>query len=353
MTKEAILRQITQRFSEMGIPYQLGNGTDIAVNAQFLDAGWSTGKKEISYQALILADEGQKTVFMWEMTKEVSQGFSYGLDASSSFQSGRTLFRKVKSVQYGPEGKVYEISLDLGSIPKTVKEAARANGWKFKTVLKREKALYSQGYGPSPAAAPGYPPQGPAYCSSCGRPLLENASFCTECGMPVQAAASQPQTTAYPDNMISPRPKKKMRIAVLAGLAVVAVIVLAMLIMGGSDKSSGTAYLQNPQMTSGMTQDGRPVDKVTSYTPNTQQLIAVVELRQAPPDTQVRFDWVYVNSNRLITTSTASNGKKGSDIYVFSILTNQGPWPVGDYRVDMYIDGRAKPDTSVQFRVIP
>jgi glycine cleavage system H lipoate-binding protein len=40
----------------------------------------------------------------------------------------------VKNVQYGLDGKVYEYSLDLGAIPKTVKETAKQYGWKFKTV---------------------------------------------------------------------------------------------------------------------------------------------------------------------------------------------------------------------------
>lgn len=52
-----------------------------------------------------------------------------------------TMFRKVKSMQYGPEGKVYEYNFDLGAIPKTVKEIAKANGWKFKTVVLKKKAM--------------------------------------------------------------------------------------------------------------------------------------------------------------------------------------------------------------------
>jgi len=67
------------------------------------------------------------------------------MSAGSAMQSGGTLFRKVESVQYGPEDKVYEYSFDLGAIPKTAKEIAKANGWKFKTViLKRRQCLDKQ-----------------------------------------------------------------------------------------------------------------------------------------------------------------------------------------------------------------
>jgi hypothetical protein len=53
------------------------------------------------YDAFIYAEETSRTFFMWEMTKETGFGFSFGFSSESSFQSGRTLFRKVKSIQYG------------------------------------------------------------------------------------------------------------------------------------------------------------------------------------------------------------------------------------------------------------
>ena len=48
-----------------------------------------------------------------------------------------------RCVQYDSEGKVVEYSFDLGAIPKTVKEIAKANGWKFKTVIMKKKAMNS------------------------------------------------------------------------------------------------------------------------------------------------------------------------------------------------------------------
>ena len=90
---------------------------------------------------LILLDEADKTVKMYEKTTETSAGVSFGASAETSFQSGSTLFRKVKSVQYGPEGKVFEYNFDLGAIPKAVKTAAQAAGWKFKTVILKKNAM--------------------------------------------------------------------------------------------------------------------------------------------------------------------------------------------------------------------
>jgi len=140
--KQQILSEIWSRLAAMGIPLQNGKGADITVGAEFLDARWSTGSKKISYEASIYANEQDSVVYMYEKTTEVGRGLSFGMSGESSFQSGSTLFRKVKSVQYGPDGKAYEFNLDLGEIPKTVKETAKRFGWKFKTVLNKKKAMY-------------------------------------------------------------------------------------------------------------------------------------------------------------------------------------------------------------------
>ena len=143
--KQEIITEIKEKLAALSIPAQYGNGTDIAINTEFLDAKWSTGSKKISYEALIFVNERERAVYMYEKTTEMGGGLSFGMNAESSFQSGSTLFRKVKSVQYGPDGKAFEYTLDLGAIPKAIKEAAKRGGWKFKTVLNRSKAMYLPG----------------------------------------------------------------------------------------------------------------------------------------------------------------------------------------------------------------
>ena len=140
--KQQIIAEIKERLSALGLPAQYGSDADIAVNTEFLDAKWSTGSKKINYEASIFADEQERIVYMFEKTTEIGQGLSFGLSGGSSFQSGSTLYRKVKSIQYGPDGKAYEYAIDLGAIPKAAKEAAKHGGWKFKTVLNRKKASY-------------------------------------------------------------------------------------------------------------------------------------------------------------------------------------------------------------------
>ena len=82
-------------------------------------------------------------MYFWEYTKESGSGISFGSDYDMSFQSGATVYRKVKSVGYGIDGKAYEYTFDLGAITKAFKETVKKHGWKFKVVLKREKAAYS------------------------------------------------------------------------------------------------------------------------------------------------------------------------------------------------------------------
>lgn len=225
MMKQAILSDISGKLAALGILFQSGVGSDIAVSAEFLDAGWSTGRKKINYEAFVFADESKQTLFLYEKTAEQGSGFSFGGGSESFSQTGTTLFRKVKSIQYGPDGKAYEYTIDLGAIPKAVKETAKQYGWSFKTVLSKNKAMYPQGSVPPTAFAaanaavpsqtaqptkqqPQVQPQPepanqqpqaqsvnqqpaaqPRFCTYCGSALTKGAAFCVICGKPVVGAA--------------------------------------------------------------------------------------------------------------------------------------------------------------------
>lgn len=216
MSKQEIIKSITEKFAAMGIAYKTGVDTDITISAELLDAGWSTGKKKINYKSLIFADQNSQTIFMWMLTKEVGAGFSFGGDSERSFQSGATLFRKVKSVQYGPEGKVFEYEFDLGAIPKAVKEAAKQFGWKFKTVINRQKALWPADYAqtqsrkeqttnnevPAQNASDGI-----LFCSHCGNKLSAAAVFCPECGIQLRETV-QPHTPGRSQEQAPEQPIK-------------------------------------------------------------------------------------------------------------------------------------------------
>ena len=175
--KRLLISETAARLAALGIPATCEKGADIVVSAELMEAGWSTGKKKITFEASILFDEAHATALMWQKTTEKSAGFSFGASGESSFQYGKTLYRKVRALQYGPEGKAYEYDLDLGAVTKAVEESARKYGWKFKTVLRRADASYPPGYTPAGAAAEAGPAK---FCIGCGEPVGGN--FCTKCG---------------------------------------------------------------------------------------------------------------------------------------------------------------------------
>ncbi|HNW05260.1 MAG TPA: zinc ribbon domain-containing protein [Oscillospiraceae bacterium] len=431
MTQQ-ILTEIGAKLSSLGIPAQVGNGTDLAIHTEFLDAGWSTGDKKIGYEAAVFANERDNTVYMYEKTTEIGHGFSFGEDSGASFQSGTTLFRKVKSVQYGPDGKAYEYTLDLGAIPKAVKETAKRYGWKFKTVINKNKAMYPAGYAPASAPTPGQTQayaqtanSGGGYCSNCGMPLADGAKFCDKCGNPVGGATpqtpapppappaqSRPSYEPAPPQYGNPQgafyaaaPKKRGKKGgifgligfILLGIALLVALVAAkatpvgwavclglyaaafliqrllrkkgcllhlilwiitsflllisLTMFAEGDLSFTSAGLKNAHMTTAMDANGAPVDEVASYAPDAPELVAVAELRNAPIHTRVRFVWKYLPQDVLIAEYVMDSGENETDVYVFSDITNDGPWPEGEYRVEFYIDDKTTPDATVTFTV--
>lgn len=142
MVKNEIIASITRQYEEIGITCKVGGATDISIDQDLLDAKHPTGKIKTHYENAILLSEKDQTIYFWELTKEIKSGFSFGFSSESFSQSGSTLSRKVKAVQYSTDGKAYEYDFDLGKLNQIVKSAAKENSWKFKVVLSKKKALY-------------------------------------------------------------------------------------------------------------------------------------------------------------------------------------------------------------------
>ncbi|MEA3508787.1 MAG: hypothetical protein U9R40_07715 [Synergistota bacterium] len=53
-----------------------------------------------------------------------------------------------------------------------------------------------------------------------------------------------------------------------------------------------------------------------------------------------------------ITSFEINNGDREPDIYICNNINNDGrPWPLGEYRVDIFVDDRESPDATVKFEV--
>jgi hypothetical protein len=201
--KRRMVSDISAQLAQLGVQATYGNGADIVIDATFVDAKWSTGKKQVRFEASVLIDEARSTVFMWQKTGELSRGFSFGVSGESYYQNGKNLYRKVKALQYAPDGKAYEYELDLGAVTRMVEEVARHYGYKFNTVVSRGKASYGNNGSPSFTASQA--DSAPVFCTACGQPVV--GLFCGNCGAKVESsgipvASSVPvnnsQTPLYP-----------------------------------------------------------------------------------------------------------------------------------------------------------
>ena len=262
MEKNSIIGQVVESLALLGIVPAMGVGADLTVDEEFLDTKWSTGQKKISYHNSAYLDDQEKILYYWESTKELGSGFSFGSTQESSFQSGMTLMRKVKKVQYGPEGKVFEVDLDLGAITKAYKEAAKSMGWKFKVVLNRDKASYPLGFVPVAPEEKSAPREASdmgsstentepevteeakkgSFCQNCGSPLSGGAKFCEKCGAPTDGDERGKLISKAKTNKSASLPKEKRSmkkgcLLVLVGvLALFIVILLIGMLSSGDDK---------------------------------------------------------------------------------------------------------------------
>ncbi len=275
MEKKNIIGQIVESLALLGIVPTMGVGADLTVDEEFLDTKWSTGQKKISYHNSAYLDDQEKILYYWESTKELGSGFSFGATQESSFQSGMTLMRKVKKVQYGPEGKVFEVDLDLGAITKAYKEAAKSMGWKFKVVLNRDKASFPLGFVPvaqeeklvpkrgsdsdSPAETGG--PEVPeavtkgSFCQNCGSSLSGGAKFCEKCGAPTNGDERGQLISKEKTNKSASLPKEKRSmkkgcLLVLVGVFALFIVILLIGILSSEDDkepSDSPASISSPE----------------------------------------------------------------------------------------------------------
>ena len=98
-----------------------------------------------------------------------------------------------------------------------------------------------------------------------------------------------------------------------------------------------------------MARDGDAKDKTTEF--GTKDVIyCVVDLANAPEDTRVRAVWIAVKcvgapENHQVEESTMKSS--GGQISFKMELPN--PWPVGSYKIDLYLNDKL--DRTLEFQV--
>ena len=125
------------------------------------------------------------------------------------------------------------------------------------------------------------------------------------------------------------------------------VIVLVMLTMPACSFSASTANISDAKMA----RDPEGNDPTKVFSPD-QTFYCVADLSNAPDDTKVKAVWtaIDVEGAKPDTKIKETSATGGSGQLQFS-LTNDGSWPVGEYKVDLFLNDQEKPARTLEFKV--
>lgn len=144
---------------------------------------------------------------------------------------------------------------------------------------------------------------------------------------------------------------KRLLVLTLAAVALAALVVPWAGCQG--EISFTTASLSNATMCKSVDpQTMAPIEPTDVYSPDTLTFYCSVKLSNAPSDTEIKAEWIYVQgeagvANQLIDTNTIT---AGGDRYLgFSLERGTDVWPQGDYKIVLFIGGKER--QSVPFKV--
>jgi hypothetical protein len=111
--------------------------------------------------------------------------------------------------------------------------------------------------------------------------------------------------------------------------------------------SASTANITNAHMAT----DESDSQQTTIYAPDTQTFYCFYDLNNAPDDTVVRGAWTLVSAEGFDPNSEIDSAEiTGSDdSYYFSLDRAADQWPVGQYKIDLFINGNLV--ETVEFQV--
>ena len=120
-----------------------------------------------------------------------------------------------------------------------------------------------------------------------------------------------------------------------------------LLVLSACSFSASSANISSAEMA--RDQEGKQPTK--TFSPD-EPFYCIVELSNAPNDTEVRAVWTAVKAEGADPNTKIDEAKttSGSGQLQFN-LSNQGPWPVGDYKVDLYLNDAEEPTKTLTFKV--
>ena len=127
---------------------------------------------------------------------------------------------------------------------------------------------------------------------------------------------------------------KKNKIVVLLA---VAALVLASLACNAVTGGGGTVNISNAHMAS----DKNDTSQTTVYSTTAPTFFCYFDLNNASDTTVVKGTWTLVSAEGYESNSEIDSAEitGGDNTYYFSLDRSGDSWPVGKYKIDLYIDG--------------
>ena len=145
----------------------------------------------------------------------------------------------------------------------------------------------------------------------------------------------------------------KNRSSLIAGTVMVLILAVIPLMGCEAEFSFTTASLSEATMTTAVNENMQPLDATDVFTTATPKIFCTFKLSNAPPDTEIKAEWVYiegelqdVSNYSLDEWSTTTDGTRYISV---SMTRPYDGWPKGDYKVILYVDDEQK--LSVPFYV--
>lgn len=110
-----------------------------------------------------------------------------------------------------------------------------------------------------------------------------------------------------------------------------------------------TARVSYAVMTTGLDEKGRNIDEVLTFKPDAPKFVVVADIANAPEDTKITFVWFYTTQN--VEIDKVEVVLPGSRSVNSTLTRGNGPWPLGEYVVRIYIDQQKEPAGLVAFKV--
>ena len=131
-------------------------------------------------------------------------------------------------------------------------------------------------------------------------------------------------------------------------LLAICVLLIATLACAGGSVSTTTANIANAHMAS----DVDDTNQTSVFSPSDTGFYCFFDLKNAPDDTAVKGVWTLVQaegytSNAVIDEATLTSG---SDSIYFSLERGADPWPVGQYKIDLYINDKLMQTINFEVR---